>query len=216
MAFHGCPKCDFERVSAPPPVSRGDGRLQCRKCGTTWKSLGNAVPVVMADSFQHEQGKTHAQREALIGKLAARLRGRSPKASSLAMEFTRPAAIVFGAALVSALFFQSGLFGGSGQGKASLAITALNVRQLQRDGQIAVKVEGRIVNRSTQRAPVGEIRIVLTETHGHKVYSWNYRPAVAWLEAGQSFRFSTANGSVPQPVSSVEVRSGEAQSISKL
>lgn len=213
----GCPKCDFSAGRSTRPILCENGLMRCDTCGSTWRSLGSAsvpevqpplrgFPVKPSDrpSVSHHHHEPTPVWQSLAGMFAG------------TRKLFAPAAVIVCAALVSIGFLQFD-FARTFRGlAASVEITSVNVRQLQRDGQIAVQVEGRIVNRSKTRMPVGEVSIVLTQAKGHRVFSWKHRPAIAFLEPGQSFRFSTANGSVPELANNVEIRSGDAYSLARI
>jgi len=91
-------------------------------------------------------------------------------------------------------------------GNPDLEFSSLSARQLVRDGQIAVRIEGRITNRGAVRRAMPAVDVVLTGVDG-RVYGWTHRPAVPWLEPGESIRFATANGSIPRTADRAAVSS---------
>ncbi len=95
-------------------------------------------------------------------------------------------------------------------------ISALSARQLLRGGRIAVSVEGRITNRSDRTLPMNAIEVVVSQAQGHRIYGWSHRPAIAFLAPGQSIRFMTAHGEVPEAAASVEIRAGGVSASARL
>jgi hypothetical protein len=90
-----------------------------------------------------------------------------------------------------------------------LEISALSATSYDRDGRIAVRVEGRLANRSPRPIAVGGVTVTLSGKAGQWVYDWVYLPPVSHLGPGESIRFSTADGSVPGPANNVKLRHGE-------
>lgn len=216
-----CPKCDFDAQRAHTPVLCENGLRKCEHCGTAWRSLGSAKYHAPRDRHvpQHFKNQQLQAEPRIAGELLKPgiVAAANTVAARLSVERSGLIALALLFGIAMALSLQSGkLAFPAAFSRPSVEITSLVARQLQRDGQIAVQVEGRIVNRSRQRVEVGEVNIVLTEAKGHRVFSWKHRPAIAFLEPGASFRFSTANGSVPQMASSVEISSGEAHSTASL
>lgn len=95
-------------------------------------------------------------------------------------------------------------------------ISALSARQLLRGGRIAVSVEGRITNHSDRPMPMNAIEVVVSQAQGHRIYGWSHRPAIAFLAPGQSIRFMTAHGEVPETAASVEIRAGGVSASARL
>ncbi|MEZ5792424.1 MAG: hypothetical protein R3D34_17120 [Nitratireductor sp.] len=89
-----------------------------------------------------------------------------------------------------------------------LDISSLDARQLQRNGEYAVQVRGRITNRSTARLPVETIAISLLDSAGNKASDWIFHPAIRYLDPGSSFSFSTAKGNAGLTHASVAVTVG--------
>ncbi|MEZ5871262.1 MAG: hypothetical protein R3D32_05345 [Nitratireductor sp.] len=77
---------------------------------------------------------------------------------------------------------------------SGIAITSLEARQLNRNGESAVQIKGRITNRGSSRLPVETIAISLLDSEGKASTGWIFHPAIRYLEPGSSFRFSTAKG----------------------
>ncbi len=213
-----CPKCDFNSGRATRPILCDNGLMRCDNCGGTWRSLGSAAipamqPAIRTPSPILEGAALPSVLHSGLHAVQQSIAGQSVRFSQWL--FAGCIALCSAAVVIAVLQFD---FAGSAVGLSNspVEITAVNVRQMQRDGQIAVQVEGRIINRSKNRMPVSEVSIVLTQAKGHKVYSWRHRPAIAFLEPGQSFRFSTANGNVPELASKVEIRSGAAVSSARI
>ena len=89
-----------------------------------------------------------------------------------------------------------------------LDISSLDARQLQRNGEYAVQVRGRITNRSSARLPVETIAISLLDRAGNKASDWIFHPAIRYLDPGSSFSFSTAKGNAGLTHASVAVTVG--------
>ncbi|MCB1430589.1 MAG: hypothetical protein KDJ66_15930 [Nitratireductor sp.] len=89
-----------------------------------------------------------------------------------------------------------------------LDISSLEARQLQRNGEYAVQVRGRITNRSSARLPVETIAISLLDSDGNKASDWIFHPAIRYLDPGSSFSFSTAKGNAGLTHASVAVTVG--------
>ncbi|MCB1459307.1 MAG: hypothetical protein KDJ48_08610 [Nitratireductor sp.] len=77
---------------------------------------------------------------------------------------------------------------------SGLEITSLEARKLQRNGEFAVQVKGRITNRGSDRLPVETISVLLLDKAGNQASDWIFHPAIRYLDPGSSFSFSTAKG----------------------
>ncbi|MEM7461162.1 MAG: hypothetical protein AAF362_00600 [Pseudomonadota bacterium] len=86
-----------------------------------------------------------------------------------------------------------------------IEISALRTDQLTRNGKLALRVEGRITNNDSVRREIGDVTIVVRKPAGTAVRSWKHRPAMEYLEPGQSIRFISAAGSLPGRASRIEV-----------
>jgi hypothetical protein len=107
-------------------------------------------------------------------------------------------------------FFAAAAARNTGPAIQPLEISALSARTYDRDGRIAVRVEGRLANRSSRPIAVGGVTVTLSGGAGQWVYDWVYHPSVSQLGPGESIRFSTADGSVPGAAGRIELRHGEA------
>jgi hypothetical protein len=204
-----CPACEFSDGSRGQPVAAGEGRLRCMACGGEWREAGAS-----------------AQPGDLYGEVAGSMSmANAQPAPNTQSGWRMPDAFVWLSAGLAVFFLVAqpfSLFGPSGL--ASIApwrskpveISALSARQHVRDGQFAVRVEGRITNRTRNRQPIGEVDVVLTGDGGGRVYGWTHRPAVPWLEPGQSIRFTTANGNVPRAANKVVIHSAGVSASAQL
>jgi hypothetical protein len=90
-------------------------------------------------------------------------------------------------------------------GPPALQMAITDAIQIERDGRIAVKVQGTISNPSGRTLPLDAVEIVLIHDNSHRYYRWTYNPRVGELAAGRSIRFSTADGGIPRLASRVEI-----------
>lgn len=208
-----CPACEYERGSPGRPVAAGAGRMRCLACGGEWREAG-AEPA-FAPAIAHDGRRTpEARTPALAGPKPRWRPGFAPAdglvwlSAGLAVFFlvAQPFSMNGAPALKSLLPWRA----------KPVEISSLSARQLVRDGQVAVRVEGRITNRTRNRQPIGDVDVVLTQGNGRQVFSWKHRPAVPWLEPGQSIRFTTANGNVPRTADKVEIRSAGVTAAAQL
>lgn len=88
----------------------------------------------------------------------------------------------------------------------AIDLASVSASRLVRSGVHAIRVEGRITNRTGRRQRLEAVDIVVTGQMGEPLHRWTHIPALAYLEAGQTIRFSTANGNIPALASGVEVR----------
>jgi len=86
-----------------------------------------------------------------------------------------------------------------------IEISALETNQLHQNGKLSLRVEGRITNNDSVRREIGDVTIVLKQSAGHAVLSWKHRPALDYLDPGQSIRFTSLSNTVPDFASQVEV-----------
>ncbi len=218
-----CPSCEFTHGTTGKTIACEGGLMRCQACGGTWREMGApAAPVKPAAGkglvaapasprariIAHEQtGGVRASR--ISGDGVLWLAAGIAAFCLLAQPFW-----VFGQWERLAALQWTNLLGSLG--RENVQISMLSAHQLQREGRIAVRIEGRIVNTTSKRQTLGDVDIVLSQSQGHRVYSWKHRPAVTYLDPGQSIRFSTANGEVPEAASSVEIRSAGAQTVARL
>ena len=207
-----CPHCQFTTGGSGRPVGRQDGSYRCGDCGATWREVGanRAIPFCSSDEPRARQAFDGTDAATGHGNAGGRKRAftRGNARQTGAWRALVPAAAAILAALALAWPFlpDSVQFGTPSGVPLSVAVT--NVSQFNRDGRIAVKVEGRIENRTAHPVPVEAIEIVLAQHEGHRFYRWQYTPALQQLQPGASLRFATANGNVPQPASRVEIGIG--------
>jgi hypothetical protein len=217
-----CPSCEFTHGMPGKAVAFKDGLMRCESCGSTWREMGGNAPAPSARAAVRRDLAIPSAPRATI--LAAVSDATAPSRRRLAAGD----GIIWLAAAVAAFSLLAQPFWLMGQwrqldiasllpgSRKQIEISMLSASQLENDGRIAVRIEGRIVNRSDRRQPVGDVDITLSQEQGHTVYRWKHRPAVTYLEPGQSIRFSTANGEVPAAASSVEVRSAGSHSVARL
>ncbi len=86
-----------------------------------------------------------------------------------------------------------------------IEISALRTDQLTRNGKPALRVEGRITNNDSVRREIGDVTIVVKKPAGKAFRSWKHKPAMEYLEPGQSIRFISAASSLPGRASRIEV-----------
>lgn len=183
-----CPACEYSSGSPGKPAAAGPGRMICMACGAQWREMGIG---------QATRAKTPAVFEAQPVPMDATA-NRSFRITNGMVWASGALAIFLAVALPL-----SHLAGRSAPG---VEISSLSARQLVREGQVAVRIEGRITNRSKSRQVVRSVDVVLTGGDG-RVYGWTHRPAVPWLEPGESIRFATANGNIPRTADRAEVSS---------
>jgi hypothetical protein len=214
-----CPGCEFTHGTAGRPVACEGGLMRCEECNCTWREMGMpSAPIVVA-------GKSHS---VMLEAPRARIITHEPPVAPHPFRISGDGVLWLSAAIaLFCLLVQpfwligkwdrlAGLDWPSPWRAANIEISMLSARQLEHDGRIAVRIEGRIVNTTDKRQALGDVDIVLSQSQGHRVYSWKHRPAVSYLDPGQSIRFSTANGEVPEAASSVEIRSAGAQTVARL
>jgi len=197
-----CPRCDYNHVAVVGEASAGNGLLYCKSCGGTWRDLGTmGVGAPLRRSAGYMPMATAA-----LSAMPAR-----PAQATKPHRLARVTFAVVGACCLIAGFvvgWHGLMFTRSAN---QIEITDLSARQVQRDGKIAVRIEGRLSNRSSAPIALGDVDIVLSQASGHRIYSWVHRPAVDHIDPGQTIRFSTADGSVPEIATRVEIRAGTAR-----
>ena len=199
----GCPKCEFSNGTPGRPEIAGKGLMRCHVCANIWRDMGQPVNAGQG------AGLAWLPAAALLD-MALHRRGKFLFSADTALWLALALTLLAFAAQPawqsrSSASRQAGFLADN-----NLSVSVLSTRQLLRDGQIAVQVEGRIINNSATRQLVGEIIIVLRHAQGHRIYSWKHHPAVAFLDPGQALRFSSSNGNVPHQANKVEIRSGAA------
>lgn len=216
-----CPSCEFTHGAPGRAVASKAGLMRCESCGSTWREMGAASPAPLRiSSLPVPHGAISAPRATVLATAApAATRPRHRLAAGDGITWLAGAVALF--CLLVQPFWLFGQWdrldlAGWMAGPEPIEISMLSARQHENDGKIAVAIEGRIVNRSDKRQRVGDVDITLSQEQGHTVYRWKHRPAVAYLDPGQSIRFSTANGEVPAAASSVEVRSAGSLSVARL
>jgi hypothetical protein len=107
-------------------------------------------------------------------------------------------------------FFAASAVPQAGTSSQPLEISALSATSYERDGRIAIRVEGRLANRGAHPIAVGGVMVSLSGRTGQRLYDWVYFPPVSRLGPGEAIRFTTADGSVPGSASKIELRHGEA------
>jgi hypothetical protein len=85
-------------------------------------------------------------------------------------------------------------------------LTVTSANRITGHGRNAVQVGGSITNRSSYRQALETLEFVLTNADGGEMGSWRFRPAVQFLEGGQTIRFTSAKGDVPALALGVEIR----------
>jgi hypothetical protein len=215
-----CPSCEFTRGSAGKAVACDGGLMRCDACGGTWREMGAPAANARAVAGRGISISPGAPRATIIAHEEPRSR-RMPKISGDGVLWLSAGVAAF--CLLAQPFWLIGqwdrlasfdwTYAGGGE---NIQISMLSARQMEREGRIAVRIEGRIVNTTNKRQTLGDVDIVLSQSKGHRVYSWKHRPSVPYLDPGQSIRFSTANGEVPEAASSVEIRSAGAQTVARL
>jgi hypothetical protein len=210
-----CPSCEFTHGTPGKAVAGKGGLMRCETCGSSWREMG--APASQQAAANVPRAIAHAAPRATIVA--------EPKFRAVRRKMLGGDGVLWLAGALAAFSLVAQPFSLMGQWDRlaiawpraeAIEISMLSARQLEREGRISVKIEGRIVNRSDKRQPVGEVDITLSQEQGHAVYRWKHRPAVPYLEPGQSIRFSTANGEVPAAASSVEVRSAGSLSVARL
>jgi len=196
-----CPRCDYNQGPAGSNTSALNGLLHCENCGGTWRDLGTTTVSVPARRSAGHLPIATAALFATSGGPAQVVRTRRSGRAGLATAIA--------SCLLAAFAGWHGVM--NVRAANQIEITELSARQVQRDGRIAVQIEGRLSNRSTSPIALGDVDIVLSHDSGHRIYSWVHRPAVDHIDPGQSIRFSTADGSVPEIATRVEVRAGRAR-----
>jgi hypothetical protein len=214
-----CPGCEFTHGTAGRPVACEGGLMRCEECNCTWREMGvRSAPVVVSGNGP----------SVMLAAPRARIITHEPSASRRPVRISGDGVLWLSAAIaLFCLLVQPFWLLGKWDRLAALdwaaswrpeniEISMLSARQLENGGRIAVRIEGRIVNTTDKRQALGDVDIVLSQSQGHRVYSWKHRPAVTYLDPGQSIRFSTANGEVPEAASKVEIRSAGAQTVARL
>ncbi len=216
-----CPSCEFTHGTPGRAVVSKGGLMRCESCGSTWREMGAEPSPAAAHASVSLPVPLGAISRATVIASTANMAAHPRRILAAGDGITWLAGAV---ALFCLLVQPFWLFGqwdrldlsGWLTRPEAIEISMLSARQLENDGRIAVAIEGRIVNRSGKRQRVGDVDITLSQAQGHTVYRWKHRPAVAYLDPGQSIRFSTANGEVPAAASSVEVRSAGSLSVARL
>jgi hypothetical protein len=215
-----CPSCEFTRGTPGKAIACDGGLMRCESCGGSWREMGAMPAPAKAIAGKAVAIANEPPRARIVtpqepqGRRAARIPGDAVIWLS--------AGIASFCLLAQPFWLLGNWDSMAGAGWANpwradnVEISMLSARQLEREGRIAVRIEGRIVNSTSKRQRLGDVDIVLSQGQGHRVYSWKHKPAVPYLEPGQSIRFSTANGEVPEAASSVEIRSSGAQTMARL
>lgn len=199
-----CPHCQFTKGGNGRPALKQDGAYRCADCGSTWRDIGGTNRPAAGTG---QTAQSHRQANTIDQEIAA--------SNTRADHDPGPRRLLnLGVATVLAAiagFATVGVLLPSGPNlppATELALSVTSASQFSRDGRIAVRVEGRIENRTALPVPVRTIEIVLAQDKGHRFYRWEYTPALRQLQPGSSLRFATADGNVPQPASSVEIGVG--------
>jgi hypothetical protein len=213
-----CPSCEFTRGTSGKAIACEGGLMRCESCGGSWREMG-APPAPARRVAGKSLAVSPKPPRATI--ITAKEPGRRRAMRGDAVVWLSAGIACF--CLLAQPFWLlgnwqdlAGLGWANPWRSANVEISMLSARQLEREGRIAVRIEGRIVNSTSKRQRLGDVDIVLSQSQGHRVYSWKHKPAVPYLEPGQSIRFSTANGEVPEAASSVEIRSSGAQTMARL
>lgn len=199
-----CPHCQFTTRAAGRAARRRDGSFACADCGCTWREIGPTDPDRV-----FEAGRRHDLSAPSACPPPEGLPQQRPVLPAIAVVVSLIAVI----AAIGAVLHVGQLLPGDPR---TVELTVTRAQQFNRDGRIAVMVEGRIDNRSRSDVPVEPIEIVLAQGQGHRFYRWRFNPAVRMLRPGGSLRFSTADGNVPQLASTVEIGHGGARVASPL
>jgi hypothetical protein len=219
-----CPSCEFIHGTPGKAMACENGLMRCESCGGSWREMGTASTPLPPTAHEGSTITPAGPRAQIIAPQEPSA-GREGKISGDGVLWLAAGVAAF--CLLAQPFWLIGQWDRVGGQLAALEwanpwsgenvqISMLSARQLEREGRIAVRIEGRIVNTTSKRQRLGDVDIVLSQSQGHRVYSWKHRPSVPYLEPGQSLRFSTANGEVPEAASSVEIRSSGAQTVARL
>jgi hypothetical protein len=182
--------------------------IRCQRCGTNWLARQIAGDVYRAPPVIPR--KPSPRRDPLIieGELVLTARPRSGPAKRyeappavirrkappwplqrslvvLVVGLVLIGAISATAPIVAALPGFSGIFAKAG----GIAIERLHSKTIRGRSGDAILVEGELVNRAAETAPVPAIRISLRTSGADEVYSWAVEPAVASLAGGASVGF---------------------------
>lgn len=211
--------------------------MRCADCGAQWREIGSArvgspapgLNAAAPNAISANSGAaTIAGLPSFVARPTARRNGSDAGRGRAAIGWPRLSAAGAMLCLFAgfALLFLIGkpFADQSGREMPSVSdwraspveIAALSARQMLRDGRIAVSVEGRITNRSDRPMPMDAIEVVVSQAQGHRIYGWRHRPAIAFLSPGQSIRFMTAHGEVPEAAASVEIRAGGVSAFARL
>lgn len=212
FSSQSCPKCAYETgasslASGGGAKTPGDNLLKCQVCGTSWRELDNKTVTRNAGMLPGEDvGKNRFLPRKRKGSVIESFR--SSKIGGITSTVDGFLILTLAIMAVFLMFqpfsmdWRSGLSLGHDSG---IEISALRTDQLHRNGKFALRVEGRITNNDSVRREIGDVTIIVKKPAGVAVQTWKHRPAMAFLEPGQSIRFISAAGSLPGKASRIEV-----------
>ncbi|MCB1463402.1 MAG: hypothetical protein KDJ90_13480 [Nitratireductor sp.] len=200
-----------------PEVEIPTGTDKPARSGTN----ANVAPDVAGDEPQDAEPADFADTLALLRRKGAESAGptapqRKNAGYGAAFGVTAAAAAVLAgwlgtAALVSHWPAAGSWIAGLRQQTGALELSVTSADRIPGSDGSAVRIGGSITNRSSQRQMLDTIEIVLTDAGGGEMGGWRFRPALQYLEAGQSVRFTSAKGSVPALALGVEIRFASAR-----
>lgn len=212
FSSQSCPKCAYESGTSSHAVAGNAGKsgndaLKCQICGTSWRELDSSVETIDAVVFSGSGAEIRLPNRRTVRRSMIDV-FRSSKLGGITS--TLDGFLILTLAIMAAFLmlqpfsmdWRSGLSLGNDNG---IEISALKTDQLHRNGKFALRVEGRITNNDSVRREIGDVTIIVKKPAGEAVQSWKHRPAMAFLEPGQSIRFVSAAASLPGRASRVEV-----------
>lgn len=207
-----CPKCadagDCSSLgSKGGTVIFGNDRLQCIACGARWPDTHR----IEERAGEYGVVPTRAGRVTDPVDMTPNFAGAGPFRSTRAVSLPAPDGFLLLTLVIIAGFLLLQPFSADWRftlpwhTPGGIEISALKTNQSQQGGNVSLQVEGRITNNDSVRREIGDVIIVLKQAAGHPVFSWKHRPALDYLNPGQSIRFKSLSSTVPDFASQVEV-----------
>lgn len=173
-----------------------DGRMACVKCGSTWREFDAGLP--RTTSNKNRPARLHLAPGVKTLQPGSLWTGGLRKAGFAAIA----AAVFFGAFHLVSRAPDFSVTTGS---VAPVELSVTDALQVERDGRVAVRVQGRIINTGPKPLRLEPVEVVLLRQDDQRFYRWTYRPGIIELQPGATLRFSTANGNVPRLAGRVEI-----------
>ncbi|MGI9399629.1 MAG: hypothetical protein ACR2O0_00110 [Rhizobiaceae bacterium] len=208
FSSQSCPKCAYESGASKDAISeitsaKSGELMKCTDCGSSWRQVDDmnvSAGIANTTGGNHE---THSGPDpSFIRRVQnSRIAGITSSIDGFLI-LTLAIMAMFLMFQPFSMDWRSGLFSNYDNG---IEISALRTDQLHRNGKFAVRVEGRITNNDSVRREIGDVTIVVKQPAGAAVQSWKHKPALAYLEPGQTIRFISAAGTLPGRASRIEV-----------